>query len=389
MTAKNSPHERLRDTFSDAEKNVLDATAHLVEAMVEPQAPRWEAERCMADDGLAWAVDIGLTRLQVPAAHGGLGLSFRCKAAVAELLAQGDFGFSMSVLNTHNVAARLAEDAPADIAARYVPALTGGQSIGCTALSEPGAGSDFSAIKTTANRDGSGWRISGEKAWITNAARADVIVMYVQTEPGSGARGIAGFVIDGSRSGFERLPAYQMAGQHSIGAGGFRLNNYEATDAEMILPPGEGFKSALGSINGARIYVAAMCCGMLASALASASQRGAERQTFGQTLHGHQGWRWMLAEAAAELLAAQQLVDHVAGQHSSGRDMRFEAARTKVFATRAAERHIGTMLQAMGADGLLASHPLARHQIGLRMAGFVDGSTEILLDRIASELGPR
>ncbi len=386
-TIKNDPRERLHGALTEIEGALLNDTASLVDDVLVAQAPVWEAERRMGDDGLRRAAEIGLTRLQVPASHGGLDVSYRCKAAVAELLAQADFGFSMSVINTHNVAAKLASDAPATIAARYVPDLIAGSRIGCTALTEPDAGSDFSAIQTLATRDGDGWRINGQKAWITNAARADVVVMYVQTEAGSGGRGIAGFVVDGQRPGFGRLPAYTMAGQHSIGAGGFRLDNYHADASEMILAPGEAFKSALGSINGARIYVAAMCCGMLASALASASHYGHERQAFGSSLHGHQGWRWMLSEAAAELLAAQQLVDHVAARLVAGEDVRFEAARTKVFATRAAERHLGAMMQAMGAHGLDASHPLARHQVGVRMAGFVDGSTEILLDRIAAQFG--
>jgi alkylation response protein AidB-like acyl-CoA dehydrogenase len=125
---------------------------------------------------------------------------------------------------------------------------------------------------------------------------------------------------------------------------------------------------------------------MLASAIESARQFGLHRKTFGKNLHGHQGWRWTLAEASAELLAAQQLVDSISTRLDRGENVRFEAAKTKVFATRAAERHLGAMMQAMGAEGLRADHPLSRHQIGVRMAGFVDGSTEILLDGIAASL---
>ncbi|MGB7181767.1 MAG: acyl-CoA dehydrogenase family protein [Burkholderiaceae bacterium] len=386
MSVKHSPNDRLRGTLSSAEQQLLDATSNLVRDTIGPMAAQWEAERTMAIDALRQAGEIGITRMQVPESHGGMGASFRTKAAVAELLAQADFGFSMSAINTHNVAAKLAIDAPESVAAEFVPDLIRADRIGCTALTEPGAGSDFSSIATTAVKDGSGWRINGHKAWITNAAQASVVVMYVQTDPNRGGNGIAGFVIDGRRAGFSREPAYVMAGQHSIGAGGFLLTDYQATGDELILAPGEAFKSALGSINGARIYVAAMCCGMLASALDSAAQYGLSRQTFGVNLHGHQGWRWTLSEAAAELYAAQQLVDSVAARLDAGEDLRFEAAKTKVFATRMAERHLGAMMQAMGAEGLRARYPLARHQVGVRMAGFVDGSTEILLDRIASEM---
>ncbi len=381
-----SPAERLKDSLSDAEARLLSRTNALTRDQLTRLAPVWEAERRMGDVALREAAAIGLTRIQVPESHDGFGMSFRCKAAVAETLAQADFGFSMSLINTQNVAAKLATDASPEISGRYVPALIAAERIGCTALTEPGAGSDFSAIKTLAEKQGDHWSLNGEKAWITNAAMASVIVMYVQTDPQAGAAGIAGVVIDGERTGFNREPSYAMAGQHSIGAGGFKLDQYKANQSEMFLAPGEAFKSALTSINGARIYVAAMCCGMLASAIESARQFGLNRKTFGKNLHGHQGWRWTLAEASAELLAAQQLVDAVGARLDYGEDVRFEAAKTKVFATRAAERHLGAMMQAMGAEGLRADHPLSRHQIGVRMAGFVDGSTEILLDRIAASL---
>lgn len=377
------------ERFSQVENTLLRKTNELVRDVVTRQAPIWESERRVGLEAIHQGAEFGLTGMQVPMQWGGLGVSFRCKTAVADLLAQGDFGFSMSLINTHNVAAKLANDAPPAVASRYVPALLEAQRLGCTALTEPGAGSDFSAINTVAKPDkgdkGS-WQLNGHKAWITNAARADVIMAYVQTELGSGARGIAGFVIDGRRAGFEREPFYAMAGQHSIGAGGFYLKDYVAEPSEMILPAGQAFKSALGSINGARIYVAAMCCGMLDSAIQTASAYGLKRETFGRSLHEHQGWRWSLAEAAAELEAARVMVNAAADLIDRGADAQIMAAKTKVFATRVAERHLGAMMQAMGAEGLRDQYPLARHQIGVRMAGFVDGSTQMLLERIARDL---
>lgn len=384
-----SINDRQSDQFSHAEMGLLRLTEEFVRDTVTVQAPVWEAQRRVGLEAIQASAQFGLTGIQVPTQWGGLGLSFQCKAAVADLLAQGDFGFSMSLINTHNVAAKLAHDARDSVASHYVADLLAARRIGCTALTEPGAGSDFAAITTIAVPCVDGWRINGHKAWITNASCADVIVLYAQTQAGSGARGIAGFVIDAQRSGFVRAPAYAMAGQHSIGAGGFELNDYLADEQEMILPPGQAFRSALTSINGARIYVAAMCCGMLHSALATARSYGLTRTTFGSPLHGHQGWRWNLAEAAAQLDAARALVREAAVLIDNNSDAQIPAAKAKVFATRMAEQHLGPMMQAMGAEGLREQYPLARHLIGVRMAGFVDGSTEMLLERIARDLaGP-
>jgi len=368
-----------------AEEQLIDQAAALARTRITPLAPQWERERRVGREVLAEAVALGLTRLQVPASHGGLDFSFRCKARVAEVLAAGDFGFTMSWINTQNVAALLARRAAPAVAARFVDDLVAGRRLGCTALTEPGAGSDFAAITTAATAlPGGGWRISGTKAWITNAAEADVVVLYAQTQPGSGGRGIAGFVVDGRRDGFIRQPGYALGGQHSIGTGGFTLDGYIATADELLHPPGQAFKAALGSINGARTYIAAMCCGMVGEALRVAQAHGAQRHSFGVPLQQHQGWRWRLAEAAAELAACRLMVAQAAEAIDAGFDAQLPAAQAKLLACRMADRQIAALAQAMGAEGLREQHPFARHAAGARVANFVDGSTEMLLERIAA-----
>ena len=371
-------------TFTPAEQVLLASTQAFARDTVAPQAALWERERRIGTEALDEAVAIGLTRLQVPLAWGGLAMSFACKAAVTEILAGADFGFAMSLVNTHNAAAKLARDAAPTLAARYVPELIAGRRLGCTALTEAGAGSDFAAITTLAKRVQGGWRIDGAKAWITNAISADVVVLYAQTEAGSGGRGIACFVVDGQQPGFMREPAYALGGQHTIGVGGFRLDGYFAPNEALIHPPGQAFKAALGSINGARTYIAAMCCGMVDAALQMALAFGRERQSFGSALVDHQGWRWRLAEASAALAASRALVAQAAAMVDAGSDAQLVAAQAKLVATRMAEQQLPALAQAMGAEGLREHYPFARHLIGARVAGFVDGSSEMLLERIAA-----
>jgi alkylation response protein AidB-like acyl-CoA dehydrogenase len=368
---------------------LLERTAAFAREVVAPGAPAWEAERRIGREAVEAAAALGLTGIEVPTAWGGLGLGFTLKAQVAELLGAADFAFTMSLINTHNVAAKLAREAPQAVAARYVGELLAGRRLGCTALTEASAGSDFAAIGTQATRTTQGWRLDGAKAWITNAAEADVVVLYAQTEPRSGNRGIACFVVDGRRPGFVREPAYALAGQHAIGAGGFRLEGYLAQADEMLQPPGRAFKSALGSINGARTYIAAMCNGMVAEALRVALHHGETRHSFGKPLAGHQGWRWRLAEASAELAAGRLLVAHAAARVEAGADAQLAAAQAKLHCTRMAERQLAALAQAMGAEGLRTQHPFGRHLAGARVASFVDGSSEMLLERIAALIRPR
>jgi alkylation response protein AidB-like acyl-CoA dehydrogenase len=164
------------------------------------------------------------------------------------------------------------------------------------------------------------------------------------------------------------------------------LQGYAAQADEMLHAPGLAFKRALESINGARVYVAAMCVGMLQESLRIAHAYGQHRQTFGQPLAQHQGWRWMLAEAAVDLEAASALVQCAAQAIDEGTQSQDLAAKAKVFAARAAQRHLPALLHAMGAEGLRDSYPLLRHVAAAQVATLVDGSTEMLLERISKNL---
>ncbi len=368
--------------MNKTEREVLDSTRDFADTILGPRVALWDRNNAFDHATLREAAAIGLTALQVPAEMGGLGLAFSCKARIAEILAAIDFGFAMSLINTQNVAQKLARDAPADLATRYIPSLLSGERLGSTALTEPHAGSDFAAISTTATRDGDEWLLNGTKAWIINTVASDVLVVYAQTEPGRGGAGIAAFLVDGQRDGFTRSEPFALTAQHSIGAGGFELHNYRATNDEMLQPPGRAFKAALSSINEARTYVAAMCCGMVHKALEIAADYGRKRSTFGKRLGEHQGWRWSLGDADVDLAAAQQLVAHAVDLIDQGEDSQFAAAKAKIFATRMAERHLPALAQLMGAEGLRDCYPFGRHLIAARIAGFVDGSTEMLLERL-------
>lgn len=367
------------------ELSLLAQTGELAAQHVAPGAARWARERLTGTELLAQAAEVGLLGLQVPVAHGGRGLSFSCKAQAAEILAAADFGVAMALINTHNVAEQLARLASPGLAQRLIPGLVAGRHSACTALTEPGAGSDFSAIQTQAVAVPGGWQLDGVKSWITNAVHAEVIVVYAQTQAGAGAAGIAAFVVEAKKPGFQRLPAADMGPISTIGTGGFRLAGYHCTEEEMLSPPGEAFKDILGAINGARTYVAAMCCGMVGQALRVASAFGNQRQAFGKSLLGHQGWRWQLADAAIDLEAARLMVSQAGAMIDAGQQAQSAAAKAKVFATRMAQKHIAALMHAMGAQGLGESHPFVRHLAAAHIAALVDGSTEMLLERIAKD----
>lgn len=372
--------------LSEAESRLLEAARAFSRREVGPNAARWERERVYPRETLRAAAALGLARIQIPAALGGLDLRFRAKVRIVEEIARDDFGFAFALVNTHNAASRLARDGNDSQRARYLDGLLRGELIGAVSLTEPSAGSDFPAIRTRAERVAGGWLLNGEKAWLTNGSAVDVVLVYAQTDPAAAGRGIAAFVVDARRKGFERGAAYGLAGAHAIGAAGFRLADYFVADEDLFYAPGAAFKSALGSITGARIYVAAMCCGMLEEALQLALARARARSTFGRPLIERQGLRWMLADVATDLEAARLLSYRAARLLEAGQDAVLAAAHAKKFAARAAEQRLPQCMQMFGAEGLMEAHPFGRHLAAARTAHYADGSTEIQNERIAAYL---
>lgn len=374
-----------------AAEEVLSAAAAFARDRVAPAAAGWAAGEAPAPALFEAAAALGLMRLQVPTAEGGLGHGFALRAAVCEALAGADFGFAMAVVNTHNAALKIATQASPAMRARFLPDLLAGRAAACAALTEPGAGSDFAAIATRAERTGDGWVLTGEKAWIINARRAAVSIVYAQCGAPGDRDGIAAFVVPLAAEGVRTYPLDSAFAQTAIGTGGFTLDGVRLSDDHLMLPPGEAFRSILGEINGARVYVAAMCCGMMQAALDAAADRGATRKSFGKPLAAHQGWRFAHARAAVSLAAARALTrEAVEAVVADGRGAEAQrlSAMAKVQATDAALAVLPALMHAMGAEGLSPRHPFARHIAAAQAAALTDGSTEMLLERVARLLPP-
>ena len=351
---------------------------------VAPSIARWTREGAMQVDALKLAARQGLLGFQLPKTWGGSGIGFRDKLRLLEALSRHSYDFAFSLTNTVGTATQVADVLPRAVAERYVPAMMRGERFGGIALSEPVAGSDFAGIRTIASRDGDGWRLNGEKGWITNAAFGDVFVCYAQTDPSQGWRGIGSFLVDGRRDGFRRSVPEQLAGGGVIGAGGFCLENYRVEPDEVFAPPGEAFRHAMSSVNQARTYVAAMCVAMVETCLDTAIAYGRERQAFGAPLSANQGWRWMASDIATDAQAARLLAERAADLIVRGEDAVLASAHAKKFATRMAVQRISDACQLMGAAGLRECHPFLRHLASARVASYTDGSTEMQNERIAA-----
>lgn len=368
----------MRVELEPREQAAVDRAQAFATEIVTPRAPAWE--RIPAPrDVIALAAEAGLCGLLAPRGLGGCALGITAMARVMEELAAADFGVAFSLVVHNNLVGAICRDATTDQVERYVPDLVAGRRVGAFLLTEPGAGSDAAALATTATpASNGGWLVDGAKAWITNAAGADVLNLFAQTDPSMGSRGIASFLIEGDQAGVIREDPYWLLGSHSMGTGGFRFEACQLGPEQLFVPPGRAFRAAMGGIDIARVMVAAMCSGMLGSGLDVARSHTQQRQAFGRAVADFQGVQWQLADVATDQFAARTMA-YTAAQTLDRGDpgATVEAAHAKKFATKAALNGLAACMQALGASGLRHDLPLARHLAAAKTAQYLDGTTEI------------
>jgi acyl-CoA dehydrogenase len=260
--------------------------------------------------------------------------------------------------------------------ARWVPGIIQGRLMAGFAMTEPDAGSDVAAMRTTARRDGASWIIEGEKHLISNAGLADVYIVFARTSPGPGSRGISTFLVPADAPGLLFAGAQVLAAPHPLG----RLRFAECrVHADALL--GEidhGFKLGMMTLDRLRPTVGAAACGMAARALDEAVSHGAVRHQFGQPIGSFQIIREKLGRMATELRAARLLVYHAAWTKDRGAPrITVEAAMAKSYATEAAQRIVDEAVQIVGGAGVIVGHPVERLYRSVRALRIYEGATEI------------
>ena len=359
------------------EANLVEIARTFAAEHITPYAADWELNRTVPVKTFREAAAVGLTGVLVPKELGGHGASHIAAVKVLEELAGACFAFTFGLWVHNNLLNAIARNGTPEQIARYVPVMLAGERIGAFCLTEPGAGSDAAAITTRAKESAHGWRLSGEKAWVTNGTHADVFGVYAQTNPAQGWRGIASFLLSGDTPGLVREAPYTLLGGHAMGVTGLRLTDCPVPEADLLFGPGDGFKAAMRGITMARTFVGASCCGILTSSLKTALTYGAKRQAFGKPLLTFQGLQWELADVATDLEAARLLTYQAAAALDQGEAAIAEAAHAKKFASRVALTGVSQCMQVMGAMGLRTDTPLGRHFATAKITHYLDGATEI------------
>jgi acyl-CoA dehydrogenase len=272
----------------------------------------------------------------------------------------------------------------AEQVARWVPDVAAGDAVAAFALTEPEAGSDAAALQLSAEADGSGWRLTGEKMWISNAPEADFYTVFARTTAGAGARGVSAFVVPADRPGLSGEPL-QMLSPHPIGH--LVFDGVPVRADELLGERDRGFAVAMGTLDLFRPSVGAFAVGMAQAALDAAVEHAGNRQAFGSALKELQSVSHALAEMATRVEAARLMVYRAAAAYDAGENrIAAQSAMAKLFATETAQYVIDTAIQIHGALGLQRGHLLEHLYREVRAPRIYEGASEVQRTIIAREL---
>jgi butyryl-CoA dehydrogenase len=252
-----------------------------------------------------------------------------------------------------------------------------GEKLGCFGLTEPEAGSDAAAQKTVAVRDGDGWVINGAKNWITNGPQADAIVLFAMTDRAAGTRGISAFLVDLNAPGVTRAPADKKLGICASGSCSLFFEELRVPVSQRLGAEGEGFKIALGTLDGGRIGIAAQALGIARAAFEDSVRYSKERKSFNKPISQHQAIAFMLADMATEIDAARLLVLRAADLKDQGRRNSAEAAMAKLFASEMSHRVTHKGIQIHGGYGYSKEFDAERYYRDARITEIYEGTSEI------------
>jgi acyl-CoA dehydrogenase len=274
----------------------------------------------------------------------------------------------------------------AGVRARFLPGVVAGRVVAGFALSEPGAGSDAAGLELAAEPDGDGWRLSGTKAWISNAPEADVYTVFARTTPGARSRGVTAFAVPGDAPGLGGEPVELLA-PHAIGR--LELDGVRVGPDQVLGRVDQGFRLAMATLDRFRPSVGAFAVGMAQAALEVAVAHAAERRAFGRPLADFQAVAHALADMATRTKAARLLVYEAASRYDAdpaAPGVTEAAAMAKLYATEAAQAVVDQAVQVLGARALVRGHLLEHLYREVRAPRIYEGTSEIQRSIIAREL---
>lgn len=321
--------------------------------------------------------ELGFMGMLAPEAHGGSGLSFVEYCLAIEEFAAADGGFA-TMMHVHNSAAHVLRSfGTEEQMATYLPDLASAKRIGAFLLSEPHAGSDTAAIRTTAKRDGEDYVINGSKQWISNGSEAGFALVVAATAYKSERNRFSLFIADPQDPGYQCLRIEKKLGQHTAHTAQIQLENLRVPAKNMLGEEGRGYAKALSLLSDGRIAIAALAIGIARAALEAAIRYAKEREAYGKPLTALQAVSFDLAEMTMQVEVAHQYMLYAARLTDAGLPAAKEAAIAKLYASEMAEKVCSEALQIHGGYGYVNDFPVERFYRDVRVTKIYEGTSHI------------
>ncbi len=329
-----------------------------------------ELVKKIADQGYLGAI--------VPREYGGAGLGYLDYGLVVEEIGRGCSSVRTVIsVQTSLVCSAILKWGTEAQKQHYLPKLCSGEWLGCFGLTEPDTGSDAAKQRTRAKKTDNGWVINGSKMWISMGNFAKLALIFAQTDPEKGHRGLACFLVDTDQPGYRPSTIEHKMGLHASDTASIALEDVEVTDDQMLGEIGDGFKVAMGALDSGRYSVAAGCVGICQGCVEESVKYAKEREQFGKPIASFQLVQAMIADMVLKADASRMLVWRAGFLKDKGRPNTLETSVAKLHATEAAVECSNTAIQVHGGAGYVDDHPVERYFRDVRVTTLYEGTSQI------------
>jgi len=372
---------------TETREQLIETVRRFVAERLRPLEAQVAEDDAIPDDILAEMRALGLYGLSIPEAYGGLDLSMEDECLVVVELGRTSPAFRSAFGTNVGIGAQglvmFGSDAQK---AKWLPGVASGEIVTSFALTEPEAGSDSAAVRTTAIRDGDVYVLNGAKRYITNANKAGLFTVMARTAPEvKGAAGVSAFLVPRDLPGLSTGKPEKKMGQQGAHICDVNFDNVRVPVENRLGNEGQGFKIAMQVLDRGRLHISALCVGVAERLIADCVAYGTERKQFGQPITGFQLVQGMIADSKTEALAARALTLETARRRDAGANVTLEAAAAKYFASEMVGRVADRAVQIFGGAGYTADHGIERLYRDVRIFRIYEGASQIQQIIIARE----
>jgi alkylation response protein AidB-like acyl-CoA dehydrogenase len=372
---------------NENQKMIAQMVRDFAEKEIRPNMNKWDDEEFFPVDTMKKMGNLGLLGIYIPEVYGGSGFGyFEYATALMELgRVCGGIGLSVAAHNSL-CTGHIYYHGTEEQKMKYLPKLSSGEFIGAWGLTEPNTGSDAMRMKTVAKKDGDHWVINGAKNWITHGLSGDVAVVLVRTGELLDSNGITAFIIEKGTPGFSAVKIKDKFGVRASETAELIFDNVRVHESQVIGEVGMGFKQAMQILDGGRISIAALSCGVARGAYESAVKYAKEREQFGQPISNFQAIAFKLADMATQVEAAEMLTFQAADLKNRKKSLTKEGAFAKYFASEVSVKCGNEAMQIMGGYGYTKEYPAEKYLRDARLMTIGEGTSEIQKVVISREI---